>query len=375
MSILNIAAAKFAWANNEALLINNKGWEAFNASEWTLDVFEKFEFQLKPASIQIGGQLVEIPQPLRSLDDLELNEIVYVPNLTDLNAPISFFNTPGNEYRLKQYLKQNLLHRVEAMAAEHAHALVKLVGVDIDPSEDEQKTQSNPAGLAEEEIQTPPLTIQIKSARRTTNKKAKDLQGHFNVIMESLKNCTNDFEVGTVCYKIESYGFTAKDLKELQQARDAKLNEIAQIKREAETTDFALKESIETTDNIVSIKSAAKKTTDTYPDKLAELIGCVRKAKTEVEAKAITRYTSGWTAEQIKPLETAIDERLAKLQQESAELTPEQPSIIVRILNAADLTELDSLEIDVAALDPFIQGEMNKYVEQRRSELTAAAQG
>ncbi|ENW93343.1 hypothetical protein [Acinetobacter dispersus] len=378
MSILNIADAKFAWANNEALLINNKdrkGWEAFNASEWTLDVFEKFEFQLKPASIQVGGQKVEISQPLRSLADLEKDQIVYVPNLIDLDTPMSFFNTSGNEYRLNQYLKQNLLHTVESMAVAHAYALVELTGGVID-------TKDDTAPVEPQEEVTPPAVLKEEKTPRTRRtkkemadeRKAKELHGHFDVIMDSLKTCKNEIEVCKVCYKLENYGFTPKAIKELEDARDAKLAEITQIKQEAETSEFDLKESTEPTDNIVSIKDAVKKS-DGYQDKLDHLIECVWNAQTEVQANAILRYTAGWTADQINPLQDEIDKRIAKIKQDTAEPTPEKPSMIVQILNAADETELDALEIDVAGLDPFIQSEMKKYIDQRRDELAAAAQG
>lgn len=373
-SILDITAAKFAWANNEALLINNNGWKTFNASEWTLDVFEKFEFQLKPATICVGGQQVEIPQPVRSLADLEHNQMVYIPNLTELDSPIGFYNTPGNECRITRYINQNLAHTIESMAVAHAYALVKLTDGNVDDSVEERRLESNPVGLSEKEVQTPPVVINVKTSKRTTNKKAKELQGHFDVIMDSLKTCKNEIEVGTVCYKLENYGFTSKALKELEDARDAKLAEFAQIKREAETTKFDLEESSEPADNIVSIKTAVKKPDD-YQIKLSQLIDHVWKAQTEVEANAILRYTTGWTADQVKPLQDEIDKRIAKLKQETAEPSPEKPSMIVQILNAADETELDALEIDVAGLDPFIQSEMKKYVDQRRDELAAAAQG
>ncbi|MFV5191559.1 hypothetical protein ACMXYY_05375 [Acinetobacter courvalinii] len=377
-NILNIAAAKFAWANNEALLINNKdskGWEAFNASEWTLDVFEKYEFQLQPALIQVGDQQVEIPQPVRSLADLEQNQIVYIPNLTELDSPIGFYNTPGNECRLNQYLKQNLLHTIEAMAVAHAYALVELTGGVIDTEDDTAPVES------QEEVTLTAVSKEEKAPRtRRTKKemaaerKAMELQGHFDLIMDSLKTCKNEIEVGTVCYKLENYGFTSKALKELEDARDAKLAEFDHIKREAETSEFDLKESTEPTDNIVSIKDAVKKS-DGYKDKLAHLIECVWNAQTEVQANAILRYTAGWTADQIKPLQDEIDKCIAKIKQESVEPIPEKPSMIVQILNTADETELDALEIDVASLDPFIQSEMKKYIDQRRDELAAAAQG
>ncbi|MBL2055210.1 hypothetical protein ELJ02_30275, partial [Klebsiella pneumoniae] len=66
MKILNKVEAKLAWANGELLLVNNterNGWEPFNPYDFGFDVFDKFEFQLKPRTIFIGE--FEVPEPLR----------------------------------------------------------------------------------------------------------------------------------------------------------------------------------------------------------------------------------------------------------------------------------------------------------------------
>jgi len=46
-----------------------------------------------------------------------------------------------------------------------------------------------------------------------------------------------------------------------------------------------------------------------------------------------------------------------------------QPSLMVRIQRAEDLTELDGLEIDVSACDEEIQPRLMELVEKRRLEL------
>ncbi|EPP9874830.1 hypothetical protein PQ320_003907, partial [Acinetobacter baumannii] len=66
MKILNKVEAKLAWANGELLLVNNterNGWEPFNPYDFGFDVFDKFEFQLKPRTIFIGE--FEVPEPLK----------------------------------------------------------------------------------------------------------------------------------------------------------------------------------------------------------------------------------------------------------------------------------------------------------------------
>jgi len=56
--------ALIALANGELLLVNNterNGWEPFNPYDFGFDVFDKFDFQLKPKTITINS--IEVPAP------------------------------------------------------------------------------------------------------------------------------------------------------------------------------------------------------------------------------------------------------------------------------------------------------------------------
>ncbi len=106
-----------------------------------------------------------------------------------------------------------------------------------------------------------------------------------------------------------------------------------------------------------------------YQEKLATLKQRVDESKTPTEVNAVVKYTTGWTTEQLSPLLKYMHKRLEVLQQNKA---AEQPSLMVRIQNAPDLTVLDALEIDVSSLDPVIQPEMMRYVRSRRLELEKA---
>ena len=83
-----------------------------------------------------------------------------------------------------------------------------------------------------------------------------------------------------------------------------------------------------------------------------------------MEANAQINYTKKWNPEQRKPLITAINKRLVELNPPVV-----QPSLVVRIQRAEDLTELDALEIDVSACDEEIQPRLMELVEKRRVEL------
>ncbi|WOQ37344.1 hypothetical protein [Acinetobacter soli] len=101
---------------------------------------------------------------------------------------------------------------------------------------------------------------------------------------------------------------------------------------------------------------------------LADLIERASTAQSPAEANALFKYTKGWTQEQSAPLHAAVSRRLSELPQPEAK---EPPSLLVRIQKAADLTELDALEIDVSARDERIQPTLMAEVYKRRKQLEA----
>ncbi|AYA04600.1 hypothetical protein BEN74_18625 [Acinetobacter sp. WCHAc010034] len=102
---------------------------------------------------------------------------------------------------------------------------------------------------------------------------------------------------------------------------------------------------------------------------LDDLLGRAASAKTPAEATALTGYTKSWTEEQRKPLVEAIHKRLNELNPPEAAEMKQPPSLLVQIQNAADLTELDCLEIETAGRHPDIQPKLMAAVKRRRAEL------
>lgn len=113
-----------------------------------------------------------------------------------------------------------------------------------------------------------------------------------------------------------------------------------------------------------------KKETAEWNTQLQELLAILPTTKTPEEANALVRYTKSWTEEQRQPLLRAITRRLQEFQNPQPKA---EPSLMVKIQNAPDLTTLDALEIDVGSLDPVIQSDMMRIVNTRRLQLENSA--
>lgn len=113
---------------------------------------------------------------------------------------------------------------------------------------------------------------------------------------------------------------------------------------------------------------SSEQTSEDFESILADLIERASTAQSPAEANALFKYTKGWTQEQSAPLHAAVSRRLSELPHPEAK---EPPSLLVRIQKAADLTELDALEIDVSARDPKIVPTLMAEVYKRRKQLEA----
>lgn len=140
-------------------------------------------------------------------------------------------------------------------------------------------------------------------------------------------------------------------------SKDLSVDELKRLQEEAEKLIQSQKD--ESTEQPVQVDEDA-----IHQELLKDLLECVAKATTPAEVNAQIKYTKSWTPEQRTPVIHAINKRLVELNPPKA-----QSSLAVRIQKAEDLTELDTLEIDVSACDPEIQPRLMEQVEKRRLEL------
>lgn len=135
--------------------------------------------------------------------------------------------------------------------------------------------------------------------------------------------------------------------------------EIDELKRLQIEAENLIQSNHDTTEQYVQVDEDV-----VYKELLIDLLDRVAKSISPAEANDQIKFTKSWTTEQRKPLIVAINKRLVELNPPKT-----QSSLAVRIQKAEDLTELDSLEIDVSACDEEIQPRLMELVEKRRLEL------
>lgn len=125
MKTLNKIEAKLAWANGEVLLVNNterNGWELFNPYDFGFDVFDKFEFQIKPRTIFIGE--FEVPEPLKEAP--EKGSTCSYPSPT-VELGVQQFKWNGSKGQLRM-LQHGQVHSSFDNAFAHCCAIIKVSG-------------------------------------------------------------------------------------------------------------------------------------------------------------------------------------------------------------------------------------------------------
>ncbi|ETR53389.1 hypothetical protein P687_3255 [Acinetobacter baumannii UH9907] len=313
MKILNKVEAKLAWANGELLLVNNterNGWEPFNPYDFGFDVFDKFEFQLKPRTIFIGE--FEVPEPLKEAP--AKGSTCSYPSPT-VELGVQQFKWNGSKGQLRM-LQHGQVHSSFDNAFAHCCAIIKVSGGEF--AEDMLKLLNKPTDEVEEEK---PLENEVEKSPQVNTEKT--------VIEEPTKDLKEDLDSAIVVTE-ESYVSSSEDLL-VPETNEPKVD-------------------------------------PEYQQTLDTLLQRVKESKTPAEVNAVYRYTRTWDDEQMKPILLATHKRLEELEKEKASAN-EPPSLMVLIQTAPDLTTLDALEIDVAARDPQIQPKLMGYVRKRRYEL------
>ncbi|MDC4739140.1 hypothetical protein NQ810_14490 [Acinetobacter baumannii] len=141
MKLLDKSEAKLAWANGEPLLINNNGWTDFHPLEWSISVFEKYEFALKPREIQIGEMLV--PEPIREAP--KKGTVCFSPSILTEKAYQQFKWRDSKQDKL--LLERGMVHLDEFNVIKHAVALVRISGgsciINLDAQSDDSVVEVN----------------------------------------------------------------------------------------------------------------------------------------------------------------------------------------------------------------------------------------
>ncbi|UIY52744.1 hypothetical protein KXS17_17075 [Acinetobacter baumannii] len=180
MKLLDKNEAKLAWANGEPLLINNNGWTDFHPLEWSISVFEKYEFALKPREIQIGEMLV--PEPIREAP--KKGTVCFSPSILTEKAYQQFKWRDSKQDKL--LLERGMVHLDEFNVIKHAVALVRISGGSCVINLDAQS--ENPVIEASTDIPDPSEVEKEQSLELTSE---SNYEVELKSLLDELENTTS----------------------------------------------------------------------------------------------------------------------------------------------------------------------------------------
>ncbi|EJB8538824.1 hypothetical protein MW341_003303 [Acinetobacter baumannii] len=228
MKILNKVEAKLAWANGELLLVNNterNGWEPFNPYDFGFDVFDKFEFQLKPRTIFIGE--FEVPEPLREAP--EKGSTCSYPSPT-VELGVQQFKWNGSKGQLRM-LQHGQVHSSFDNAFAHCCAIIKISGGEF--AGDILKLLNKPTEEVEEEK---PSENDVEKAQTTepaieSETTDPEYQKKLDTLLQRVKDSKTPDEVNAVYRYTRTW--SDKQMEPLLLATHKRLEELEKSKAQA----------------------------------------------------------------------------------------------------------------------------------------------
>lgn len=217
-----------------------------------------------------------------------------------------------------------------------------------------------------------PIQVNLEIVEQPKKKRASKKQNDSNGVEQQSTHAANDeVSLDDIIGPVGDQKPTSNDVEKKTLDEIATQSEIQNNPTSFDAVAAAVVNKAKEIDEVTLENNSKKLANDEseYQEKLATLKQRVDESKTPTEVNAVVKYTNLWTEEQRAPLLQYMHKRLEVLQQSKS---TEQPSLMVRIQNASDLTVLDALEIDVSSLDPVIQPEMMRHVRTRRLELEKA---
>ncbi|WP_198078881.1 hypothetical protein [Acinetobacter calcoaceticus] len=288
MKILNKIEAKLAWANGELLLVNNterNGWEPFNPYDFGFDVFDKFEFQIKPRTIFIGE--FEIPEPLKEAP--EKGSTCSYPSST-VELGVQQFKWNGSKGQLRM-LQHGQVHSSFDNAFAHCCAIIKVSGGEF--AEDMLKLLNKPTD--EDEALTESVIESSNVKTSTTNNSEKTLitepvvkeetedteyQKTLETLLQRVKESKTPAEVNAVYRYTRTW--SDKQMDPLLKATHKRLTELADEKP-VESEPPSLMIQIQNAPDLTTLDALEIDVAARDPQIQPKLMGFVKKRRFELE--------------------------------------------------------------------------------------------
>ncbi|EMC7871393.1 hypothetical protein [Acinetobacter baumannii] len=286
MKILNKVEAKLAWANGELLLVNNtdrNGWEPFNPYDFGFDVFDKFEFQLKPRTIFIGE--FEVPEPLREAP--EKGSTCSYPSPT-VELGVQQFKWNGSKGQLRM-LQHGQVHSSFDNAFAHCCAIIKISGGEF--AGDILKLLNKPTEEVKEEK---PSENDVEKAQTTepaieSETTDPEYQKKLDTLLQRVKDSKTPDEVNAVYRYTRTW--SDKQMEPLLLATHKRLEELEKSKAQA-TEPPSLMVQIQNAPDLTTLDALEIDVAARDPLIQPKLMGYIRKRRYELENPAASQPES-----------------------------------------------------------------------------------
>lgn len=342
----------------------NQNFDSLDHFAANVYVLPKYEFCIKVEMLELAG--IKFTKPLIPQDLKHQQEIYIVMPTCILRTKYDAEHTDVHNAVMNGFAQadaDNALLQLKALGAVFGNAIDSVEvkdGFEEKPKRQRKQRETKITVVDDEEKksleESQQETLSIDAASNDMDPNYFDEEDpNIKRVLISIESCKTEYYLDGVLANLNGNKSKFHDdeyqelLKRISAKRDSIINE--------------------SQNSVTELKNLQQNAIDEeYTKQLKELLEVVAKANTPEEANKVFRYTKKWTADQLKPLHAAVGRRLCELPQPE---TKEPPSLLVRIQKAADLTELDALEIDVSARDERIQPTLMAEVYKRRKQLEA----
>lgn len=296
MKTLNKIEAKLAWANGELLLVNNterNGWEPFNPYDFGFDVFDKFEFRIKPRTIFIGE--FEVPEPLKESPEKGSTCSYPSPN-AELGVQQFKWNGSKGQLRLLQHgqvhssFDNAFAHCcaiIKISSGEYAEDILKLLNKPTDEDKQEQSVveeklsdnivePSNVQKTTSNDVEKKPLLEPIEQDVSVDYEYQKTL----DTLLQRVSESKTPAEVNAVYRYTRTW--SDKQMDPLLQATHKRLTELADEKP-TESEPPSLMVQIQNAPDLTTLDSLEIDVAARDPQIQPKLMGFVKKRRFELE--------------------------------------------------------------------------------------------
>lgn len=425
MNILNNQEAFAALQRGKNLLCRHIDGEFLELNQFPATVFAlpDYEFCIDIEKIELAGFTFTKPC---TLDELKDDQEIFVIDFSCSNIYYGPFNSKS-EY-VRDLIINGVVQRDSDNAANQLRAVHQVLGVKLGILL--RPVEFTGTGIKKKN------PAESKPDRKRTNKKEastdpKLLEAEKDIVLDGINDSKTEFEIDSLCYDLEKHSFTPEQLKAIENAKDAKLAELAAIKAEAESEKHDLLDSTEGEEQtpelsvlceafIGEISNAKNKEDLDFIRRRINSNGALTEAENSELNTRLNEKTKSF--DEIDSIETTqtngkkhIEEEEGKYQKKLAELKKRvdesktvtevnavtkytnqwsakqrepllhyihkrleelkkekqanEPSLLVKIQTAPDIATLDILEVDIHSLEPLAQPKMMQAIKTRKQEL------